>query len=59
MNLFPGMGAIHDFAQHYSGFPVLYKLVPRFKDRVRVRFWLRLELVLQREGGVGFGLGLR
>ena len=46
MNLFPGMGARHDLAQLYFGFPVLYKPVPRFKDRVRVRFWLWLELVL-------------
>ena len=46
MNLFPGMGARHDLAQLYSEFPVLYKPVPRFNDRVMVRFWLRLKLVL-------------
>ena len=59
MKLFPGMGARHDLAQFYSGFPVLYKSVPKVKYRVRVRFWLRLELVLWRETGLGLGLGLR
>ena len=58
MMLFPGMCARRDLAQLYSGFPVLYKSVPRVKDRVRVSFCLWLELVLWREGGVGLGLRL-
>ena len=58
MMLFPGMGARRDLTQLYSGFPVLYKPVPRVKDRVRVSFCLRLELVLWREGRVGLELSL-